>query len=135
MTYQKQDILEDWYEGDNKDIEVIVYNKDGSRKDLTNAEITYVIMDREDYDTVYLRKQSANGSGEIEITDAVNGVLMIHILPPDTLTLHGTFRHHLNVRDQYNKQETVFTGLVRIHETSGQPYREISQKAYLIGTT
>lgn len=132
MTYQKQDILEDFYEGNKKVIGVTIYNQDGSLKDLSNCEITWVLMNRIDYDIVYLRKSSFNGDGEIKVTGL--GTCEIYINPPDTYNIHGKFRHHVNVVDEYGYEETVLTGLVEIHETSAKRYREISQPAYLIGT-
>lgn len=138
MTYQKQDILEHFYEGNKKIIKVTVWEPDETEpdgrklKDLSGSEITYVIIDRTDYDIVYLRKSSFNGDSEIKVTGL--GTCEVYINPPDTYDLHGKFRHHMNVVDAYGYEETVFTGLVEIHETTAKRYREISQPAYLVGT-
>jgi hypothetical protein len=138
MTYQKQDILEDFYEGNAKEIGVTVWEPDETEpegrklKNLENCEITWVLMNRTDYDIVYLRKSSFNGDGEIKVTGL--GTCEIYINPPDTYNIHGKFRHHVNVVDEYGYEETVLTGLVEIHETSAKRYRQVSQPVYLIGT-
>lgn len=137
MTYEKQDIKDHFYEGNKKIIKVTIYEPteedDYALKDLTNAELTYVIMDRKDYNIIHLRKSSYNGDTEIKVTGL--GLCEIYIDPPDTINLHGTFRHHLNVVDQYGYPATVFTGLVEIHETSAKTFRLLGKPAYLIGAT
>lgn len=130
MTLQKQDILEDFYEGNTKVIQVEI-KEDGELKPLDGCELTYVMTDRTDYDIVHIRKQSYKGEQEIKVVGV--GKCEIFINGSDTIDKHGKFRHHLNVVDETNREATVFTGLVVIHETSGKRYREIGKPVYLEG--
>lgn len=132
MTYEKQDILESFYSGNTKRIGVTIYDDDGNLKDISNTELTYVMMDRTDYDNVKLVKSSYVGDSEIKVVGL--GLCEIYIKPIDTLNLYGKFRHHLNGVDENGYVATLFTGLVEIHKTSAQRYRKISKPAYLNGT-
>ena len=132
MTYRNQDITEGWYEGNHKIIRVTVYDKQGNLKDLSGSEITYVIMDRDDYDVIHIMKSSYNGDSEIKVTGL--GTCEVYITHSDTRNLHGTFRHHLNVIDSNGHEETVLTGLVRIYETTAQLRpRKVGVASYLEG--
>lgn len=131
MTMQKQDILDGFYEGNSKKI-LVEIKEEGVLKSLPGSQITYVIMDRTDYDIVHLMKRSyVDGEG---ITIVGEGLCQIEFFPSDTIDLHGTFRHHLNVVDNIGKQATVFTGLIMVHETSGNRYLETGKPAYLEAT-
>jgi len=131
MTYEDQDITEHFYSGNKKTIEVTVYNADGSLKDLSNCEITYVLMNRKDYGIIYLRKSTHNGVSEIKVTGL--GTCEIYLYGADTYNLYGKFRHHVNVVDENGDEETVLTGLVEIHKTSAFRLRRVVQQAYLQG--
>lgn len=133
MTYENQDITDHFYSGNSKTVLVKIDDQDGNLKDLTGAELTYVIMDRKDYSDIKLRKSSANGDSEIKVISL--GYCEIYLKPADTINLYGKFRHHLNVVDADGEEETVFTGLVEIHRTFAQRYRIESAQAFLEGAT
>jgi hypothetical protein len=130
MTYEKQDIVEDFYSGNDKTIRVTIYNKDGSLKDLTGAELTYVVFRRETNE-VLLRKSSFKGEDEIKVTGL--GLCEIYLRGADTLHIHGTFRHHLNVVDGNEKEATAFTGMIKFHQSPASRFRTLGRNAYLEG--
>ena len=131
MTAESQNILEDFYSGNSKDIQVTVTEFSGSAKDLTSAIITYAIVD--DNEEWVVQKSSLNGASQIEITDAPNGVFVIHILPSDTIHLHGDYIQHANVIDNTEDEETVMVGRIRIYKSFAQRYKYGQITAYLAG--
>lgn len=134
MTKLKQDINQAFYSGNTKIIKVTIEDADDiddQLKDLENAELTYVVTERTDYTRVILRKSSHKGESEVKITG--KGTCEIYLYPSDTINIYGTFRHHLNVVDKYNKEATVLVGMVRIHQNSAQRYRERALSAHLEG--
>ena len=139
MTAEQQDILKDFYDGNSKTIRVTIKDCDGELKPLEDCEITYVLFGRpsvplspKDKD-IEIRKSSYNGDDEIKVIST--GICEIYLKPPDTLNKYGTFRHHLNVVDEYGSEQTVFSGKVEIHRTPAKRYRELGRKAYLAGQT
>ena len=132
MTYEKQDITDSFYAGNKKKIEVTVYESDGETlKDLTNAEITYTMFTRNDYEVV-IRKSSNNGDSEIKITGL--GTFEVYLLSYDSLHLKGKYRHQANVVDQYEDEETIFTGVVEIHVAPSLRFRQSQNvSAYIEG--
>ena len=130
MTKEKQDILEDFYSGNAKKIRVTIYDDSGNLKDLTDAELTYALFTRETNELI-LRKSSHKGEHEIRVVGP--GLCEIYYIGADTVHIHGTFRHHLNVVDADGKEATAFTGLVRIHRTPAGRYREVGGQAYTEG--
>jgi hypothetical protein len=132
MTRERQDISEDFYSGNYKAIQVTCYNPNGSLKDLTGAEVTYALFTNTG--TIVLTKSSQNGASEIDIlSPETNGVCVIYLRGGDTLNVHGTFRHHVNVVDQMGYEETVLTGKVNIFEAFAVRPRLAFVAAYLSG--
>lgn len=132
MTLERQDITESFYSGNAKTLHVTIYDDAGALKDLTGATITYMMFHRTNNTPVYISKSTNAGDGEIEIVGL--GLCDVHINSNDTAALFGTFRHHLNVVDANNKEETAFTGKVEIHYTPARRYETVSIKSYLEGT-
>ena len=133
MTRERQDITESFYSGNAKTILVNIYDAANELKDLTNAELTYVLFHRTNDTPVYIIKSSYIGEEEIKIVST--GKVEIYIKPSDTLGLCGTFRHHLNVVDKDGIEATVFTGKVEIHNTPALRRRVQSIHSYLEGNT
>lgn len=131
MTRERQDITEDFYSGNYKEIEVTCYNPDNSLKDLTNSEITYAIFTNAN--VTLLRKSSAQGTASIEIIDAPNGKFVIKLVPKDTSSIYGTYRHHVNVVDSAGHEETILTGRIDIFRAFALRFRTSYQSAYLSG--
>ena len=135
MTMTKQDIRSSFYEGNTKIIRVTIRDAEGNLKPLENCEITYVITDRTNYDIIILRKQKKAfdpiDGDQIKVVG--EGLCDIHINPPDTVRKFGTYRHHLNIVDENNKESTAFTGLVTIHQAPARRYRANTANAYLFG--
>ncbi len=133
MTIERQDIMEDFYAGNYKELAIHVTNKDGSDKDLTGAEVTYAIFT--DKGVVKLYKSSNDGDLAIELTEPSQGRCIVYCWPWDTALLSGTFRHHVNVVDVNGKEETVLVGTVRIFTAYARRQRTDSQSGYLLGTS
>jgi len=131
MTAERQDITEDFYAGDNKDITVAVIDENGAPKNLTDAVVTYSMFD--DDGTIRVYKNSEDGVDMIEITDAPNGVCVIKLVPSDTMDITGTFRHHVYVRDSSFDHATVSSGKVVVFQSFNRIFRGDSIQAYLIG--
>lgn len=131
MTIERQDIIADFYSGNTKDLRDTVVKADGNPKDLTDAEITFVLFKEERGDTIILLKSSIYG--EITISNAVGGILTVHFLPHDTLTLYGTFRYQINVTDADEKTETVTTGRINIIRGHANRYRMNDISCYIEG--
>jgi len=132
MTKERQDIKEDFYAGNYKEIEVICYEPDEvTRTDLTGMEITYAIFT--DENEVVLAKSSHQGTDYIEITDAVNGEFVIKLNGGDTAFLHGTYRHHVNAVDTNGHEETILSGKINIFKAFAIRFRLDTWSAYLAG--
>lgn len=80
------------YRGNNKVFRFPVLDQDGNVVDITGAKIWFTVKkasdldDANDADAIFQRKnQAAGGSdAEIEITDAVNGIFKVKIVPANT---------------------------------------------------
>jgi hypothetical protein len=131
MTITRQDILEEFYSGNTKNIRLTVRDATGQNFSLTGCEVTYAISD--DSDTVHVRKNSVDSS-QIEIQNPPNShICIIRLLPNDTAKLNGLFRYTTNVVNQTGEEETVMTGTIRIHKTYAFRYRSSSRQAYTVG--
>lgn len=130
MTIEKQDILADFYAGNSKIISVTVSKQDGSAKDLSQCEVTYVLINQKG--DVVLRK-SSNLPDHVTISGVTNEIASVFLSPDDTDTLHGTFTHHMNIVDENGYEETVMTGKVRIFQSFAVRYRFTNLSAYVSG--
>lgn len=131
MTEERQDILEDFYSGNFKTIEVTVRNPDQSIKDLTNSEVTYAIFTNGN--AVVLRKSTNDGVASIDVPTGTDGKVYIYMRPWETTFLNGTFRHQVNVVDANGNEETVTTGTINIFRAFALRYRTASVNAYIDG--
>jgi hypothetical protein len=131
MTLEKQNIDEDFYSGNHKDIQVDIVDHLGEKKDLTSAELTYILMT--DKYVEVLRKSSIDDGIEVTVPPT-DGICIIHLIGADTYNLYGTYRHHLNVVDANGYEETVMTGSVDIIRTLARRVRKGTHTAYLQGT-
>jgi hypothetical protein len=127
MTIEKQNILEDWYSGNTKEIEITVLEPDDSPKDLTDSEVTFAMFTKGS--EVVLVKSSA--TAEILLTDPLNGVMVVYINPPDTAHIDGTFYYQVNVVDASGIEETVTTGRINIFRSHAKRPRKNSIPAHL----
>ena len=135
MTVEKQDIKEDFYQGDYKAILVSVF-KDKQLtqvKDLAGAEsVDWALTDRKD-GTIYLQKSTLDGDTSIKITDAGNGKVEVYLWPVDTASIYGTFRHQMQITDVDGKPECVMTGTVNIFRSYARRLVRGPVSAYLQG--
>lgn len=130
MTLERQDITEDFYEGDPKDIQFTVRDGLGALKDLATAELTYaIIRDDPRNPTAVLMKSSF--LSQIEVAGL--GVCIVHLLAPDTIGLHGTFRHQLHVYVADDDAGIVSSGKVSIFRSFARRLRSAHAHAYLSG--
>lgn len=135
MTVEKQDIKEDFYQGDYKAIEVSVFaDKQLTQvKNLTGAEsIDWALTHRKD-GTIYIQKSTFDGDTSIEITDAANGKVIVYLRPVDTASIYGTFRHQMQITDVNGKPECVMTGTVNIFRSYARRLVRGPVSAYLVG--
>jgi len=132
MTYERQDITEDFYAGDTKDIEVTIYDQDGQLKDLANSELTYALIYDDAKNPYTLFQKTSVGAIEIEITGT--GKCVIHLLPGDTFSFNGTFRHQLHLVDENGYAGIVMSGKVQIFKSFARRSRNSGFEAYLSGT-
>lgn len=72
----------EWFIGEKKTFEFTIRNGDGSIPDITNWDLEWVCRPHAESTTVFLRKVSTVG-GEINKTDAQNGVCQVLIGPGD----------------------------------------------------
>jgi len=134
MTRERQDITEDFYAGNYKEIHVTCYNQDNSLKDLTNAEVTYAIFTNANESEVLLMKSSNQGTDYIDILDPpTDGELLIKLKATDTVNISGTHRHHVNVVDSNGHEETVLSGKIQIFRSFARRFRISYASAYTIG--
>ena len=132
MTIERQDIKEDFYAGDYKVVAVTVFEADGeTRMNLAGCEITYALFD--DDNEIFIRKSSAVGATEIDITDELNGEVEVYLLGTNSLYLHGRYRHQMEVVDTNGHGEIVMTGKVTIFKSYARRYRTAVLDAYLAG--
>ena len=76
MTEERQDVMTDFYAGNNKRLVVTCRNADGSAKNITGAEITYTMFS--DDEERLLVKSSSKGSDEIELTVPASGICIVN---------------------------------------------------------
>lgn len=131
MTIERQDITEDFYQGNSKTISVTIVDENGDPFVLgSEAQITYVIY-IEKTEEIVLRK-STEDSG-ITIPNPTENVFLIHVSSSDTLNLtSSTFRHMANVvKNGY--EETVMTGRVNIFRSLASRAKKKTQSSYVKG--
>jgi hypothetical protein len=114
MTQQDQDIGNEkpYHEGDDLEIDVSV-TEDGSAKDITGAEITWVLA--ESQGGAAKIEKSTSGGG-VTITDAANGKFTITVEGSDTKDLAGHHYHEAEVTDNVGQTSTVLTGTFQIQQ-------------------
>jgi hypothetical protein len=134
MTSERQDITEDWYAGNHKEIYVTVYEDKNETipKDLAGAEATYAILD--DDEVIHLMLTSSDGATVIDFpAPTTQGLCVVYCKPRHTNVLHGTYRHQLHVVDGNGDEETVMTGKVKIFKSYARRYRYSSMSAFVEG--
>ena len=117
MAEQGQDVI--GWAGDDIDIYIYVLGYDGLPLDLTDCTLTWGLGAANSSPATLLK--SSTVSTEIQILDAITGQVVVHLDPPDTEVLSGTWRHELQIDDAYGSRETIMTGFVTIHKASIKP--------------
>ncbi|MFD0825868.1 hypothetical protein ACT8ZR_09335 [Neobacillus sp. M.A.Huq-85] len=95
------------YQGETKNIVVPITKDDGSNVDLTAAVLNWSVRQREYSTTTVLVKESPDITVE-------GNTLTIHLKPPDTETLLGTYYHKCEIVDQQANDSVLFTGFVTV---------------------
>lgn len=135
MTQEKQNIDEDYYAGNYKELKAVIYQQTTppltTAMPLTNCEVVWALHD-EKTDDVYLEKSSLDAN-EIVITDEANGRVSVYLQPSDSFDLSGTYRHQMLVADANGHPETVLTGRIKIFKSYARRYREDSASAFVEG--
>lgn len=107
MTLINQDV--EMYAGDTKQLLVSVTTPTGGVVDLTGATIKYVAV-RGTAPVI----QKSTTSGNIMVTDAVNGKYTIKLDPADTNALLGKYPHESEVTDALGNVSTVLKGTLKV---------------------
>lgn len=113
MTIKSRNITH--YEGDSLTLEVTTKMPDGSRVDLTNSDIQWVLA-KSAADTPELSKDTA--SGGIEVVDGPNGEFNVTVDAGDTEGLVGEYYHEAEIRDSAGNEFTIFVGTILIEESA-----------------
>jgi len=129
MTLERQDIDQDFYQADLKNIQFTVYNQNGTLKDLALSEITWALIFDDGKNPRTLFQKSSLDIYQIEVAGL--GICVVHILPGDTFNIYGTFRHQLHVQDENGYAGIVSSGKVQIFRSFARRPRSTSQDAYL----
>ncbi len=99
------------FSGNTRLLEVTVLDQDDAVVDLTGAQAVDYSLAKAAGKAAIFEKTLGTG---VTITDAVNGVLQITLLPADTEDLRGTFYQELEVTDAAGRITTVLFGTVTI---------------------
>ena len=112
MTKTAQDTT--IYAGDTANLSVTVYDTDnGGYKNIANSTIAWVLFDP-DGSGVLLTKTT----GDITITDGLNGRFTVPLSPADTVNIApGVYRHEAEITDSSGTVSTVLTGDFVIKES------------------
>lgn len=113
MTKTAQDVT--IYAGDTANLSVTVYDTDaGGYKNIANSTIAWVVFDP-DSTGVLLAKTTADA---ITITDELNGLFAILLVPADTEDVSpGVYRHEAEITDASGNVSTALTGDFTIKES------------------
>ena len=95
------------YAGDDFDVVVTVKDANDALLDITGFTIDWSVNGIVD---------KSVGSG-ITMTDPVNGVFTIAIVPTDTAGKHGTYPHAARCTDLVGKKSVVMEGNISIRQT------------------
>lgn len=99
------------FQGDDKELHVLVTDEDGMPVDLTGATVTWkMYRSFKDEATV---KDITSG---ISIPSPLNGIFIVTLLPSDTENIFGGFFHEAQVKDIRGMVTTVMTGHIRIKQ-------------------
>lgn len=131
MTEEKQDILEDFYEADEKDIQFTIVDQSGDPLDLDGAEITWALFSDDGKNPHVELMKSSKKEDEIEVTGT--GICVVHLLPGDTLGLYGTYRYQLHVVTATQGSGIVSSGKVYINRSFAKRYETHTALVYLQG--
>lgn len=106
MTKEGQNVT--MYQGETLDINVTVYAGDSTnRKNIANSTIAWVVFDP-DSDGVIMTKTT---SDVITITDGLNGLFTVALVPADTATTPpATYRHQAEITDTSGNVSMVTAG-------------------------
>lgn len=101
------------FRGDNQTLEVTVNDSANNAFDLTGSVARFTV--REGINTTQLIFKTSDEVTEIEITDPVDGVLEIYLLPEDTREMKpGLYVYDVEVELPSGDIHTVISGAFRI---------------------
>ena len=101
------------YGGNDVAIDVTLFDATGAALDVTGATLEWGMAPKAGVDAT-LRKSTAGGSDEIDVTDAPGGLATVHVDAADTAALQGEYRHELRMIDAAGKITTLLTGTLVI---------------------
>ncbi len=111
MAKLKQDF--EMYSGESKNIKITLTDeKSDTPLDVSNATITWVMKRSAKFPTNLIEKSTVNS--EIEIVDAVNGVVKVKLISADTESLEGLYYHSAKIVDVLENTSVLLTGMVKV---------------------
>jgi len=106
------------YSGDNKTIRVTV-TSGGAALDLTTYTARFVVRRRFTDPGATITKSSGAPS-ELSITDPVNGVLEVYLLPADTEAIEGDYYYDVEITSPAGIVSTVVQSTLTINPDVAQ---------------
>jgi hypothetical protein len=102
----------EFFAGNSYEINDMILKSDGSVKDITLAELKFVLFDN-NINLVLVTKTIGSG---ITLTDPTNGKCRVELLPEDTedISPGDWYRYEIQVIDEFNKVSVVTTGAVSL---------------------
>ena len=100
------------YGGSTVAIDLTLFAADGTPLDITGSTLEWGMAPKGAVDAT-VTKTTAN-SAQIQVTNAAGGLATVHLLPADTATLVGEYRHELRITDAGGNIETLLTGTLTI---------------------
>lgn len=97
-----------FYSGDTQNIVVNIVDENGNAVDLSGSTFKWEMVMRP---TSLIKDSSL---GEIVVTDTINGILQIKLLPEDSQNITGVYSHELQMTDAQGDITTVLQDKIRI---------------------
>lgn len=111
--------INDFFRGDNRDLDVVVKDSAGSIVNITGATFKFTVKDKKS-DTAFLFQKTTTLATEILITDAPVGEVTVFILPADTSSLsvfnERALFYDLEITTALSKVYTVVEGVINMKE-------------------
>lgn len=99
--------------GDDKVLTVTVVDEDNLPWNLTGCSVNYVVY-KGGTGVIIITKTTTSG---ISLTNPVNGIMEISLIPSDTEDYTGYYLHECEITDTQGRISTIFTGKFTINDS------------------